>query len=295
MWQIAKDTVIKDNSDITPNSERFYKVAMSNYKTMNKLASAEETINSLFREGVISYAAKEKFESEKLRLEICAEVLEKQASSPFVDNLKSSLMAGGIAALTTGGILGAGKLVSSLHNKLNRQKKLKGIYAFNPTIREMDPKFVNQVMDDLENLNPEYAKSPMIAGKVIKDSNVNGGLGPDQANTLKDNDSKSLFNRVQDTAINKINDKLDYKPAKTNNKGLRELEKSLAKMIVKKPKDSEREETKAPKMPGSKPKSYPSFGQRMHDDKAEIRNTPTMFGQRMPKKAEGIFSAEELF
>ena len=149
MWQTAKDTVIKENSNIAPGSEQFYKAAMHTYKEMNKFASADEAINALFREGVISYTAKEKFESAKLRLEICAEVLEKQAASPFVDSLKSSLMAGGLAALTTGGILGAGKLVSNLHNKLNRQKKLKSIYSFNPTIRDMDPAFVNQVMDDL--------------------------------------------------------------------------------------------------------------------------------------------------
>lgn len=294
MWEKSKNIVLKEYPNVPAGSEQFYKLSMGTYKKMNKLATAEETINSLFKEGALSYTAKEKFDNEKLRLEICGSVLEKSAG-PLADNLKSSLMTGAIAALTTGGILGGSRLIEKLHSKLNRQKKLKEIYKFSPTIKDMDPSFVHQILDDVESLNPDYARSPMITGKIIKDSFINGGLGPDQANTLKDKDSDSLFAHMRDTALDKAVGSIKYKaPKQKKNKDFAKLEKSLGMAMHGGlfPKKDKKDKKDKSAFGGVAPKSTSQFGSRLHETS---RNTPAMFGQRIPKNAEDIFSAEELF
>jgi hypothetical protein len=50
----------------------------------------------------------------------------------------------------------------------------------------MDPKLVTESMKTLEKLNPDYASSPLITASTLKSIHMWGGLSPEQANMLKD-------------------------------------------------------------------------------------------------------------
>lgn len=196
-WDRIKEAVKNEYPTITEGGEDFYKLVMSSYKEMNKFASGEEAIESLYKDKVISKVAYDQYKEEKQYLDIVRTVFSKDASwSSFGNTMKDMGEQAGAGLLIGGGLAagaGLGKmLVKKIRGKKfdsERHERIKEIARFHPTIKEMDPQLLIQAMKDLEELNPSYAKSPLIAGSYLKSVYYGGGLTPEQANTVR-NDKK---------------------------------------------------------------------------------------------------------
>ncbi len=192
-WNKAKEIVKKEYPDISEGSKKFYKLVMGIFKKMSKTASAEETIQVLYNENILSKEAVDLFyENQKLKEaeEIFKEadfsetktLLSHAAKTKLPEGAMLGLGLAGSAAALAGGLKG----ISAIRNRMTRKKRVEEASKFDPSIKEMDPKLVDAAMKDIDRLNPEYSKSPLITGSYLKSINMWGGLNVDQANLLKD-------------------------------------------------------------------------------------------------------------
>lgn len=190
MWKEAKNQIQTEYPDLEQNTLDFYLLAIDNYKSLNKLASNDDIIQSLYLEGVLSKESLSKYNTEKIDTKVLSKVagikdfFTSDSAKTFGNRALDSLLAAGATGLVAGGIYGGSKLISKINNKLQRKNRLEKIYKFNPTLRDADKSVINAAMDDFENLNPTVAKSPLLAGSAMKSIIDYGGFSPDQAGVI---------------------------------------------------------------------------------------------------------------
>ena len=198
-WEKSKRITRKEKPDLKEGTDEFYAYTMGVFKKMTKKASSNEVAQMLYEEGVLSKMAMDTYKENK-DYEGLVENLEKDAKmKDFISDFNKELLPGigkGIlygSGLALGGlgVVHGTKALSKWKQSLQRDKRLKDIYKFNPSVKEMDKDLVQATMKDIENLNPDYAASPLIAGNILKGVDSWGGFGVDLANMISNKDKRN--------------------------------------------------------------------------------------------------------
>jgi hypothetical protein len=198
MWEEIKEQIREEYTDLDDTTIEFYKIALDEYAVQTKCADDSDLLDGLYQEGVLSKKAIRDYYEE---LEVSE--IQKEAGENF-DAFKNGLLGAGGMALATAGIVGIGKGYNYLSNKLSRRKKLAQIYKYHPTLRNADQDYVNMALNDIERLNPDVGKSPLISGTAIKNQiYANEGFTPEQAGIIanispRQTDSQKM---IMDSAV----------------------------------------------------------------------------------------------
>lgn len=179
MWQEIKEEIRNEYVDLDDTTIEFYKIALDKYAEETECESDIDLLNNLYSEGIVSKKAIRNYQEETE-----ANELRKEANN-FTDGLKGGLGYGAAGLGLSLGVAGLAKGYNYLSNKLSRKKRLAAIFKYHPTLRNADQDYINMALSDIERLNPDVAKSPLISGTAIKNQiYANEGFTPEQAGII---------------------------------------------------------------------------------------------------------------
>lgn len=182
MWKEIKQQVADSCPDLNPQGTDFYQVVLGEFIDQTKCASEDELLTYLFEDGVVSRQGIYEYQNEKLAANT------KRTPSLDWGSVVRQGFGGALATAGAAGIIyGAGHLGRKLYQRSVRNKRLNEIYKFHPEVKSMDKTLVNATMKDIERFNPSAAASPLVAGSIIKDIDLNRGqFDVDKAKSISD-------------------------------------------------------------------------------------------------------------
>jgi hypothetical protein len=190
MWKEIKQQVADSCPDLNPQGTDFYQVVLGEFINQTKCASEDELLAYLFEDGVVSRQGIYAYQNEKLASPDDDSGGRNTPPKPGLDwgSVVRQGFGGALATAGAAGIIyGAGHLGRKLYQKSVRNKRLNEIYKFHPEVRSMDKNLVNATMKDIERFNPSAAASPLVAGSIIKDIDLNRGqFDVDKAKSISD-------------------------------------------------------------------------------------------------------------
>lgn len=101
----------------------------------------------------------------------------KEANAPSVAGRFRDALVGGAAAAGTAAVIGgAGMAASAAYDALTKSRDFKKMLEYNPDLHEHhqnDPRLFNQMYSSLRQMNPTFARDPLVAGGIMRQMSLN--------------------------------------------------------------------------------------------------------------------------
>ena len=87
--------------------------------------------------------------------------------------LGEKMVGGAMVAAGTAAVAGIGAAAEKIYNAIDKRRSFKAMMELDPSLQERqgeDPKIFNAAYSSLYNLNPQFAKEPLVAGSYMHDA-----------------------------------------------------------------------------------------------------------------------------
>lgn len=209
MWNNVKVSIKNKYPGIENEPEKFIEQSLVEYASLNKLASIDEVIDSLYQENVVSKNTKLEFNKYKSEVDVLKKIAFSPALRHGLGTIGNAALATGAAMVVAGGASAIKDGISNLYNKMTRKSKLEKIFKYNPHLRNVDQDRLNQTISDIEDFNPGISKSPIVMGTLLSDAMTEDGIHLDKIKGVSDLRRDSDAAKPLEMDVFKTKDKKD--------------------------------------------------------------------------------------